>query len=216
MENITLNKKTNKQQIVLYFQKIYELSQSGEEFPVDLDKVWMLVYSARNKAVNELKNTKDEFGNKRFIKDIDYQALDQKVQAGPGTSTKTIYKLSLSGLEWFIARKVRAVFEVYRTVFHQTKELLIFNPIVGVQPLSINGIKLYPLYEVAKRANLKLSGYQIGGYRRHFSESIVSYNGNYYASYDFLIYWILSKKIKNDRKVLKQKENTNQLKIWED
>jgi hypothetical protein len=84
--------------------------------------VWPLVYAGKNKAVNELLNTENEDGTPRYIQGVDYQALDQMVQAGPGLSKKTIYKLSIPCMEWFIARKVRPVFEVYRQVFHRATE----------------------------------------------------------------------------------------------
>ena len=77
-----------------------------------------MLYGSKKKAVNELRNTKNEDGTPRYLESIDYQALNQKVQAGPGLSTIHNYTLSVSCLEWFIARKVRSVFEVYRKVFH--------------------------------------------------------------------------------------------------
>jgi anti-repressor protein len=119
---IALTKTSAGNEIEAYFQKVLELKQSGEEFPVNLDEVWPLVYVAKNKAVNELLNSKNEDGYCRYIQNVDYQSLDQIVQAGHTKSKKTIYKLSMPCLEWFIARKVRPVFEVYRKVFHAKVE----------------------------------------------------------------------------------------------
>jgi len=54
-----------------------------------------------------------------FIQDIDYQCFVQNDETASGGFRKTTYLLTLSCLEFFIARKVRPVFEVYRAVFHR-------------------------------------------------------------------------------------------------
>lgn len=118
----SLKKTSTENEIKIYFQKILELKQANDDFPVDLDEVWPLVYAAKNKAVNELLHSKNDNGTSRYIEGVDYQALNQKVQAGTGTSKKINYKLSVPCLEWFIARKVRPVFEVYRQIFHKVAE----------------------------------------------------------------------------------------------
>lgn len=110
----------NEEQLKAYFIKVFKLSKTGEEFPVDLDEVWPLVYSGKNEAVRELTKSKNEDGNLRYVKYIDYQSISRLVQAGHTKSKKTIYKLSLSCMEWFIARKIRAVFDIYRAVTHKT------------------------------------------------------------------------------------------------
>ena len=106
-----------------YFEEVLRMSRDSEEFPVNLDDVWPLVYSAKEKAVRALKS------NDLFLQNVDYQVLAQngensgvlarnggKVQNGRPTE---IYMLSVPCLEFFIARKVRPVFEVYRQVFHK-------------------------------------------------------------------------------------------------
>lgn len=110
--NLILTKQSSDTEIRSYFKAILELSKSDNEFPVNFDEVWMLVYQDKHKAVNELKD--------KFIENIDYQALTQKVECknGIGYSRKIDYYLTVPCLEFFIARKVRAVFEVYRQVFH--------------------------------------------------------------------------------------------------
>ena len=40
----------------LAYNKIFELKQSGEEFPVNFDDVWPLVFSRRDKAISTLKS----------------------------------------------------------------------------------------------------------------------------------------------------------------
>lgn len=50
--NITLSKESSESEIKAYFNEILKLSQSDNEFPVNFDDVWMLVYQDKHKAVN--------------------------------------------------------------------------------------------------------------------------------------------------------------------
>lgn len=113
-KKIILSKESSESEIKAYFNAVLKLSQSDNEFPINFDEVWMLVYQDKHKAVNELKD--------KFIEDVDYQAVTQKVecQNGIGSSRRIDYYLTVSCMEFFIARKVRPVFEVYRKVFHGT------------------------------------------------------------------------------------------------
>lgn len=114
-KQIILSKESSESEIKRYFGAILELSKSDNEFPINLDEVWMLVYAERSKAIRALKTN--------FIDGVDYKAVAQN---GNGTKfTGSDYFLSLSCMEFFIARKVRPVFEVYRQVFHKTAELTI-------------------------------------------------------------------------------------------
>lgn len=110
MLNFQLTKSSNESDLKRYFTAVLELSKSDNKFPINLDEVWMLVYSERGVAVKALK--------KNFFENEDFVSVDQNVKREIGGSTKTDYFLSLSCLEYFIARKVRPVFEVYRQVFH--------------------------------------------------------------------------------------------------
>lgn len=109
---IVLTKESTENQIKTYFQRVLELKQSNDEFPINLDEVWMLVYSAKEKAVRALK--------KDFIEHEDFITLAQNGDGGRFAPID--YKLSVSCLEYFIARKVRPVFNVYRQVFHKVAE----------------------------------------------------------------------------------------------
>ena len=121
-----LTKQSSEAEIKAYFCAVLNLSESDEEFPVNLDDVWPLVYSRKDKAVRALQS------NDLFIKGIDYQVLPQNGEnskALPENGGKPkegrpvdIYMLSVPCLEFFIARKVRPVFEVYRQVFHKVAE----------------------------------------------------------------------------------------------
>lgn len=84
---------------------------SHNDFPVNLDEVWQLIYAERGKAVRALKAN--------FIENVDFISLAQDgKQVSHGGSNKIDYYLSTSCLEFFVARKVRPIFEVYRQVFH--------------------------------------------------------------------------------------------------
>lgn len=121
MADLILSKESSESEIKAYFNAVLKLSQSDDEFPINFDEVWMLVYQDKHKAVNELKD--------KFIEDIDYQAVTQKVecQNGIGYSRRIDYYLTVPCMEFFIARKVRPVFEVYRQVFHQSVRKVIEN-----------------------------------------------------------------------------------------
>lgn len=111
MNELILSKSSSESDLKRYFTAVLELSKSDNKFPINLDEVWPLVYAERGVAVRTLK--------KNFFENEDYISVDQNVKREIGGSIKTDYFLSLSCLEYFIARKVRPVFEVYRQVFHK-------------------------------------------------------------------------------------------------
>lgn len=111
--NVILSKDSNPSDIERYFRGVLALDQQEKVFSVNLDDVWQLVYSERGKAVRALKAN--------FIENVDFLPLAQNGKrsddgrfAGGGTD----YYLTSACLEYFVARKVRPVFEVYRRVFH--------------------------------------------------------------------------------------------------
>lgn len=108
--NIILTKESSSEEVKNYFQAILALSQEDQYYPVNLDDVWPLVYSEKSKAVRALKND--------FIEGVDYQSFAINGKREIGATVTHVYHLTLSCLEFFIARKVRPVFEVYRQVFH--------------------------------------------------------------------------------------------------
>ena len=136
---IQLTKQSSESEIKAYFIQVLNLSRSKEEFPVNLDEVWPLVFNFRADAVRALAK------NNLFVKDIDYQVFSKNAEnsevlfhsknksneeASDNTKTdkdgknlggrpQNTYMLSVPCLEFFIARKVRPVFEVYRQVFHK-------------------------------------------------------------------------------------------------
>ncbi len=120
---LQLTKQSTAQEIKAYFEEVLKLSKDSEEFPVNLDDVWPLVFGRKQEAVRALKN------DRLFVEDIDYQVLrinaensdsfPQRCAKPQGGRPTNIYMLSVPCLEFFIARKVRPVFEVYRQVFHK-------------------------------------------------------------------------------------------------
>lgn len=127
-----LTKQSTDQEIKAYFEEVLRLSRDSEEFPVNLDEVWPLVYSAKEKAVRALKS------NDLFLQNVDYQVLAQNGENSgvltrnggkvPNGRPTEIYMLSVPCLEFFIARKVRPVFEVYRQVFHKVASGELMRP----------------------------------------------------------------------------------------
>ena len=118
MANIILSKESSNNELKCYFEAILKLSQSENEFPINLNDVWMLAYTNKGDAVKALK--------RNFYEGVDFLlSQNPKQKQGSGGHNESIYFLSTSCLEYFIARKVRPVFEVYRQVFHKaTKEVM--------------------------------------------------------------------------------------------
>lgn len=147
-----LTKKSSESEIKAYFEGIAKLMQSNEQFPVNLEDVWQLVYSTKGKAVQTLKRSE------LFIEGVDYQIFNQKVknsgvfnQDGKNQDSAgrpmQVFMLSVPCLEFFIARKVRPVFEVYRKVFHKVVDTVQSATISTFQPISFTDT-LEPLAEL--------------------------------------------------------------------
>lgn len=112
--DLILLKESSDNDIKRYFEAVLELSKSDNEFPINLDEVWMLVYPRKDHAVRALKEN--------FIEGVDYQPSPkngERSKSGQFISGGTDYHLTISCMEFFIARKARPVFEVYRQVFHK-------------------------------------------------------------------------------------------------
>ena len=147
-----LTKKSSESEIKEYFEGIAKLMQSNEPFPVNLEDVWQLVYATKGKAVQTLKRSE------LFIEGVDYQIFNQKVKKSVvfnqeeknsdfmGRPTQ-VFMLSVPCLEFFIARKVRPVFEVYRKVFHKVVDTVQSTTISIFQPISFVD-SLEPLAEL--------------------------------------------------------------------
>lgn len=117
-ENLILTKESVSSDIERYFRGVLALDQQDKVFSVNLDDVWQLAYSRKDNAVRALKAN--------FMENIDYIAiqksenssLPQNAEQDWGGNNKVDYYITSACLEYFVARKVRPVFEVYRRVFH--------------------------------------------------------------------------------------------------
>lgn len=111
MSNIALTKTSNPSDIERYFRGILELDKQNKEFSVNLDDVWQIAYERKDNAVRGLKTN--------FIENVDFIVIRNNAEnSGVGRPTDDYY-LTSACLEYFVARKVRPVFEVYRRVFHK-------------------------------------------------------------------------------------------------
>lgn len=116
--NVILSKDSNPSDIERYFRGVLALDQQDKVFSVNLDDVWQLAYSRKDNAVRALKAN--------FMENVDYIAiqksenssLPQNAEQDWGGNNKVDYYITSACLEYFVARKVRPVFEVYRRVFH--------------------------------------------------------------------------------------------------
>lgn len=71
---LQLTKQSTDQEIKAYFEEVLRLSRDSEEFPVNLDEVWPLVFGRKEEAVRALKN------DRLFVENIDYQVLRKDAQ----------------------------------------------------------------------------------------------------------------------------------------
>lgn len=112
-ENLVLTKESVPSDIERYFRGVLALDQQDKVFSVNLDDVWQLCYAEKGKAVRALKAN--------FIENVDFLPIAQngkRSKDGRFNGGGYDYYLTSACLEYFIARKVRPVFEVYRRVFH--------------------------------------------------------------------------------------------------
>lgn len=207
-----LTKQSSDSEIKAYFIQVLNLSRSKEEFPVNLDEVWPLVYSRRDKAVRALRS------GEIFMEGIDYQVFPQNGEKSDTFShfggkvsddgedekpkgsfsvmgrPQNIYMISIPCLEFFIARKVRPVFEVYRQVFHKVAGggISLGNQVFQSAPMSLEDT-LAPLaryntmiedrFEIV-RGTLSNAGIEDGDVREKGSLSNILNNSRaYYHAY---------------------------------
>lgn len=175
-KNIVLSNETSAEMLKTYFRNIQRMEESGEQFPVNLDEVWPLVYKRKGEAARSLRmdklfiegidyvlkdesgaiitsadnnlskdySSKEVFRNlaknlrpenvnnseNESLSDLENENLEDEKSGGKEKKAKNPlggrptdnYFLSTSCLEFFIARRVRPVFEVYRQVFRAVRQ----------------------------------------------------------------------------------------------
>ena len=115
MAEKSLTLQSSNEELKAYFEAVCKIVDSNtEEFPINLDEVWPLAYAEKGAAVRALKNG--------FIEDVDYKTIDTFTKREIGSTRTTDYFITVSCLEYLIARKHRNVFEVYRRVFHAARK----------------------------------------------------------------------------------------------
>lgn len=115
MAEKSLTLQSSNEELKAYFEAVCRIVDSNSnEFPINLDEVWPLAYSEKGKAVRALKDG--------FIEDVDYKSITINGKTDTGGYRVTNYFITVSCLEYLIARKHRNVFEVYRRVFHAARK----------------------------------------------------------------------------------------------
>lgn len=72
MAEKSLTLQSSNEELKAYFEAVCRIVDSNtNEFPINLDEVWPLVYADKSKAVRALTSSTD------FIQDIDYRVLTQ-------------------------------------------------------------------------------------------------------------------------------------------
>lgn len=153
----------NREEVKSYFNSLYRfISEKGEdEFCVDLDDVFHYAYKAKKEAIRAL--TKSDV----FINGYDYIIVRKAAQGQFNSKTKIM--MTMRCFEFFIVKKNRELFEVYRSIFHFVLAGNIPKQIINVTPIGIiNGIEsdtennksVYPIgYNSIKRI-LRSIGYK--------------------------------------------------------
>ncbi|KAA6319951.1 hypothetical protein EZS27_030218, partial [termite gut metagenome] len=98
-----LSKSSANTEIKAYFSEVLRLASNNEEFPVNLDEVYPLVYPRKDHAVRGLKSDFIE-GEDFIIQNPDYQVFPKNEEnKKTGRSTEAYY-LSVPCLEYLIAK----------------------------------------------------------------------------------------------------------------
>lgn len=92
MTELVLSKDSSEREIKRYFNAVLELSKSDNEFPVNLDEVWMLIYSEKGKSVRALKD--------HFIECVDSNTFSKNGKTETGGYKVIEYHVSC--MEFFI------------------------------------------------------------------------------------------------------------------
>ncbi len=121
MEEITLQtgRVAKMDQVRQYFDYLFAAQDDGDPFPVDFDTVWPIAYTTKANAKRALV----ESG--QFYEGVDYVFIrnDENSESPKEGRPSERIVLSVSCFEYFIARKVRPVFDVYRECLAKIKEI---------------------------------------------------------------------------------------------
>lgn len=115
-------------QIRDYFDYLAQAEESGDHYPVDLEVVWKFAYSTRGNAKKALVKS-DEFFEGEDYHIIQLDNVVKRPQGG-GTQLEKIV-MTAKCFEFFVARKERPIFEVYRQC------RIAVSKIVAAQPKAV-------------------------------------------------------------------------------
>lgn len=121
MSNIVLSAQSSSNEIKSYFNSALTLTKSGEKFPVDLDDVWPACYTRKCDAIKELTESN------QFYEKKDYKIIHSRKKKDGVCQEK--YKLSLTCLEYLIARKVPKIFNIYTEIIMRRMDIKINNKV---------------------------------------------------------------------------------------
>ena len=107
---------TQASKLRIYFDRVFQAEESGEEFPVQLAHIWPIGYSRKDNAVAALRKT--------FVQGTDYVSVLKVKEREIGAVTEEVFTLTVSCAEYFAVRANREVFEVYRDCRKAIKNLL--------------------------------------------------------------------------------------------
>ena len=182
--------KENREQLRAYFEKVLNIRNSGETFPVDLDEVWPLAYSRKDNAVKVL--LKKFIPNKEYVaQKSENQRFRQNAESIGGDLKSVTYKLSTFCLEWLIAREVPEVFEVYQKVFYLMADAMI--PINGVFPILYKGQVLYNYNEMLRSISFSTRSGSVSKRKRQFPQHFVKVGPSNYITPHFARYLMKQK-----------------------
>ncbi len=95
----------------VYLEFLLNGELSGRRFPIDFDLVWPIAYSSRSHAKKALTESGEFWPGEDYQVQGTGDAVAEALDTRPSCET---IMLSTQCLEFFIARKRRVVFEIYR------------------------------------------------------------------------------------------------------
>lgn len=221
LQEVILHRGSAKELVTAYFNKVAELSQTGEEFPIDLDHVWPICYGRKDEAVRALQSLGvQNIDYQVFRKNAESKALNnQSFKKAGGHNREKKYKLSVPFFEYFIARKVKPVFEAYRKVFHLVRTQ---DPFFGVPLKDYNGEKVYMYRAFLEKSGMSCKSGSFWRRVRKYPNNFVRIDEELYirASYALSLFHYnqfrgLNIKSKELPALSEAFVNRRQLKLWE-
>ena len=123
-----LTKESSQEELRAYFALVLDYAKTQDEFPVDLDDVWPIAYDRKDNAVKAIKKSEWFVEGEDYVTEKTREVFRQMAENSPAekpTGEKDLggrpeekYYLTTSTFEFFIARRVRPVFNVYRKCLH--------------------------------------------------------------------------------------------------